>query len=160
MRLCAVHINHGLRGEEALRDEAYSERLAKRLGAEFRVFRYDIAGDAKRQGVSSETAGRRARYEAFEQVCREIGAEKTAVAHNKDDQAETILMRILRGTGTHGLSGIEYVREAEYGRIIRPILDLSREEIEPVSYTHLDVYKRQALYRSVWLTMSSRRESI
>ena len=130
VRLCAVHINHGLRGEEALRDEAYSERLAKRLGAEFRVFRYDIAGDAKRQGVSSETAGRRARYEAFEQVCREIGAEKTAVAHNKDDQAETILMRILRGTGTHGLSGIEYVREAEYGRIIRPILDLSREEIE------------------------------
>ena len=86
VQLCAVHINHGLRGEEALRDEAYSERLAKRLGAEFRVFRYDIAGDAKRQGVSSETAGRRARYEAFEQVCREIGAEKTAVAHNKDDQ--------------------------------------------------------------------------
>lgn len=129
-RLCAVHINHGLRGDEAKRDEEYSRCLAERLGAEFRVFRFDIDADAKRQGISSETAGRRARYESFERVCREIGAKKTAVAHNRDDQAETILMRILRGTGTHGLSGIEYVRAASYGKIIRPVLDLSREEIE------------------------------
>ncbi len=128
--ICAVHINHGLRGDEADRDEEYSRRLARQMGAEFRSFHFDIAAAAKEQGVSSETAGRRARYGAFEQVCREIGAEKTAVAHNRNDQAETVLMRILRGTGVAGLSGIEYVRDAGYGKIVRPLLDVSREEIE------------------------------
>ena len=80
--------------------------------------------------IGSEEAGRRIRYETFASVSREIGAQKTAVAHNSDDQAETILMRILRGTGVRGLSGIEYIRNAGHGMIIRPLLDTSREEIE------------------------------
>ena len=129
-RICAVHINHGLRGEEADRDEAYSRCLSEALGTEFRSYRFDVSAEAERWRTGSEAAGRRIRYETFERVSREIGAERTAVAHNSDDQAETILMRILRGTGVAGLSGMEYVRDAGYGKIIRPILDMSRREIE------------------------------
>ena len=102
-RICAVHINHGLRGEEADRDEAYSRCLSEALGTEFRSYRFDVSAEAERWRTGSEAAGRRIRYETFERVSREIGAERTAVAHNSDDQAETILMRILRGTGVAGL---------------------------------------------------------
>ena len=128
--ICAVHVNHGLRGEEAARDEAYSRHLAESLGVEFRSFHFCVGEAAKRWKMGSEEAGRRIRYDTFASVSREIGARKTAVAHNSDDQAETILMRILRGTGIRGLTGIEYVREAGEGRIIRPVLDISRREIE------------------------------
>ncbi len=128
--ICAVHIHHGLRGEEADRDELYSRQLAESLGVEFRAFHFCVDQEAQRWKIGSEEAGRRIRYETFASVSREIGAQKTAVAHNSDDQAETILMRILRGTGVRGLSGIEYVRNAGHGMIIRPLLDTSREEIE------------------------------
>ncbi len=134
--ILAVHVNHGLRGAEAGRDEAYAKELAESLGVSCRVFQFDIAAEAKRSGVSSETAGRRARYESFALAAREMGAARTAVAHNRDDQAETILMRILRGTGIHGLRGIEYTRPAEYGTVIRPLLDLSRAGVEAYCETH------------------------
>ncbi len=128
--IIAVHVNHGLRGAESDRDEAYSRQLAADLGAEFRAFHFDIGEEAKRRGISTETAGRRARYAVFEEVCADSGAERIATAHNRNDQAETILMRILRGTGIHGLAGISRSRGAGKATVIRPLLDIGREEIE------------------------------
>ncbi len=106
----AVHINHCLRGEEAVRDEIYSAALASKLGIDFFSFHSDISARAVANSVSTESEGRTARYAAFRCVCEITGAKKIAVAHNRNDQAETVLMRIMRGTGIHGLIGIEYER--------------------------------------------------
>ena len=126
--LCPVHINHGLRGAESDGDQEYAARLCESLGAELQVFRFDVAAEAAAAGIGTEDAGRRLRYQAFEQVRKESGAQRIAVAHNYNDQAETVLMRIMRGTGLAGLAGIPYKRED--GIIIRPVLDLKRSEIE------------------------------
>lgn len=130
--LHAVHINHCLRGEEADKDQIYTERFCENLGIPCHVFIYDINKMAADQGLTTEEMGRNARYEAFEKVRKEImttgkKSVKIAVAQNQNDQAETLLMRIIRGTGTDGLAAIEYKRDDE---VIRPLLDVSREEIE------------------------------
>lgn len=126
--ICGVHINHGLRGQESDGDEAYAAHLCESLGVECRIFRFDVAQMAKDLGIGTEDAGRKVRYESFEKVCRDIGGQRIAVAHNFNDQAETVLMRIMRGTGLSGLAGIPYKRDD--GVIIRPVLDLKRREIE------------------------------
>ena len=136
IRLHAVHVNHGLRPGAAEEDQRYAEALC----AEYRVpchsFSFDVNRIAKEQGISSEDAGRQVRYRSFFEVADRIAAEtgepvKVAVAQNMNDQAETVLMRIIRGTGTDGLAGIEYLRrEKGKGIVIRPLLDVTREEIE------------------------------
>lgn len=127
-RITAVHINHGIRGGDSFRDEEYSRRVAEKCGAAFFSYRFDIPEIARRERIGTEDAGRRARYETFEKVRLQTGSQRIAVAHNMDDQAETVMMRIMRGTGLHGLRGIPYVRGD--GVLIRPVLDLSRAEIE------------------------------
>lgn len=133
-----VHVNHKFRPGAAEEDQEYVEEICRREGLECRSFVYDCNRLAKEMGVGSEEAGRFARYEAFSIVADEI--EKTgvssdriaiAVAQNGDDRAETVLFRILRGTGTDGISSISYVRSDGSGRkIIRPLLDVSRKDIE------------------------------
>lgn len=123
----AAHLNHCLRGEEADKDEAYSEELCRRLNIPFFSKRVDINALAAKRGISVEMAGREARYEFFDEIKNKYQIHKIAVAHNANDQAETILMRFMRGTGSEGLRGIKPIRE---GIFIRPILCLSREEIE------------------------------
>ena len=134
-----VHINHKFRPVAAEEDQAYVENFCKKHGLECSTFIYDCNSIAKEQGISGEEAGRNARYEAFYKtgirVMEEngIGPEqvKIAVAQNSNDQAETLLMRILRGTGPDGLAGIEYKREGNGGmEIIRPLLDAKRKDIE------------------------------
>ncbi|MBK5261427.1 MAG: tRNA lysidine(34) synthetase TilS, partial [Peptostreptococcaceae bacterium] len=134
-----VHINHKFRPVAAEEDQAYVENFCKKHGLECSTFIYDCNSIAKEQGISGEEAGRNARYEAFYKtgirVMEEngIGSEqvKIAVAQNSNDQAETLLMRILRGTGPGGLAGIEYKREGTGGiEIIRPLLDAKRKDIE------------------------------
>lgn len=147
--ITAVHINHCLRGEESDGDEAYAAELARRMDAEIRVFRYDVKRIAEKTGEGTEAAGRRLRYQAFEQVRQEKGAARIAVAHNRNDQAETVLMRIMRGTGLRGLRGIDPVRED--GRVIRPVLALSRAEIEAYCagaglQPRIDSTNRQEIY--------------
>ena len=127
IEVAAAHINHMLRGEEADKDEEYSKRLCESLGVRFFSKRIDINKYALETGKSSELAGREARYDFFNEIINKINFNKIATAHNANDQAETILMRIMRGTGLEGLGGIPVEREGKY---IRPILFMKREEVE------------------------------
>jgi len=127
IEIAAVHVNHMLRGDEAFKDEEYASDLCDALDIKFFSKRIDINAISKQRGISHELAGREERYKFFKLISKENGYNKIAVAHNANDQAETILMNIMRGTGIEGLCGIRSKRE---GGIIRPILCLSREEIE------------------------------
>lgn len=122
----AVHINHMLRGDEAKADEDYTADLCRELGVPFSIIYADVSLLARQQGKSLEEAGREARYGEFGRISKKIGAAKIAVAHNRNDQAETVMMHIIRGTGTAGLVGMEHIR----GNVIRPLLDIPRSEIE------------------------------
>lgn len=127
LRLVAVHVHHGLRGAEADGDADFVKGFCMSHEIPFYLFEMDIPAMAEASGASFEMEGRTARYEAFERVAAEEGCSKIAVAQNMNDQCETLLMRLFRGTGLKGLGGIKPVRE---GRIIRPLLEVSRAEIE------------------------------
>lgn len=125
--LYAVHLNHMIRGEEALRDEAFAKQFAESLGIPFFSERIKVEEFARERGMSSEEAGRHLRYTLFDRILKEKHAHKIALAHNMNDQTETMIMRFLRGTGINGIGGIRPIRDNKY---IRPILSCSREEIE------------------------------
>lgn len=125
--ISAAHLNHSIRGAEADRDEDYVIGLCKKLKIKCYTEKTDVPKLAQEKGLTEEEAGRRARYEFFERVLSENNINYVATAHNKNDQAETVLMRIIRGSGLTGLRGIKYKRE---DCVIRPLLDVSREEIE------------------------------
>lgn len=125
-KIYAVHINHMLRGKESDHDEKYTLQLCSELGIEAYSFSHDIAEISKAQGMSLEEAGREIRYKELNDFAEKHGITKIAVAHNKNDQAETVLMHIIRGSGLKGLTGMEYIS----GKIIRPLLDIERSEIE------------------------------
>ena len=140
-----VHVNHKFRPVAAEEDQAFCEEVCKVIADRvdgfhpLRSFTVDCNALAAELGMTSEEAGRKARYDAFRAVGRDImdyygcGPDriKILVAQNADDQAETILFRILRGTGPDGLGGIAYKREDESGfSVVRPILDIGRDEIE------------------------------
>lgn len=127
IQLFAAHINHCVRGHEADEDEDYAKEFCGRLNIPFFSLRIDINKLAKNKGISTEMAGREARYDFFNKVKKENNIDKIALAHNSNDQAETLLMRIMRGTGIQGLIGIKPVRDEYY---IRPILCIDRTKIE------------------------------
>lgn len=124
--LIAVHINHCIRGEEADRDEQFSREICELAEVPFLAFSVDVVKLAEREKLSLEEAGRRARYNIFNQVLETSSGGKIAVAHHMDDQGETVLMNMLRGTGIKGLGGIQPVRN----NIIRPLLCVRRAQIE------------------------------
>ena len=129
--LQAVHVHHGIRGAEADRDERVVREFCQRRELPYRSFFYDIPGYAREHGIGTEEAGRQCRQQAFAQVIAEeetlqSGPFLIALAHNKNDLAETMLHHLARGTGLHGLTGIHPTAE---GRI-RPLLCLERREIE------------------------------
>lgn len=126
LTLRVVHINHGIRGAEADMDEVFVRSLAKENGVNFEAFHADIPAMARERGLGEEEMGRLYRYEVLERVRQSIEADRIAVAHNENDCAETVLLNLFRGTGLSGLSGIAPVRD----RIIRPLLCVSRQEIE------------------------------
>lgn len=137
LEIFAVHINHGLRGPKAERDEEFVKVLAKNHGIWFQAFHEDVRKIAENGGLTEEEAGRKIRYQAFYQVCREQQCNKLAVAHNKNDNAETVIFHLLRGTGLKGLGGIAPVRHimpeecpSRKCTLIRPLLCLTRREIE------------------------------
>lgn len=125
IELFNVHVHHGLRGEEADRDCSYARELSERFEVPFICVRSDVAGVAKTRGLSLEEAGRLVRYQAFEEERKRLSAQKIAVAHHGDDQVETVLYNLLRGSGLKGLCGMRPVR----GFIIRPLLCAEKREI-------------------------------
>ena len=135
IHLVAVHINHGIRGIEADQDEEFAKSLCRDLGIEFYSFSYDVKKLASEEGLSEEEAGRKLRYQAFYEVCKRLGCNKIAVAHNKNDNAETFLLNLFRGSGIKGLAGMQakraaVARENDNIEIIRPLLCVERREIE------------------------------
>lgn len=132
--LTAVHVEHGIRGEESLQDATFVEALCREWQIDCRIFKVDAKARAREEKESLEEAARYVRYDAFRRVSRELAEEhglaeaqvKIAVAHNQNDQAETVLMNLARGSGLKGLCGMRPVR----GQIIRPLLDTSRDQIE------------------------------
>ncbi|MGL4731969.1 MAG: tRNA lysidine(34) synthetase TilS [Clostridium sp.] len=123
----AAHLNHLLRGEDAECDQQICEKFCKEINVPFYCRRIDIDSMAKENGVSHEMAGREARYNFFDELVKSKGYTKVAIAHNLNDQAETVLMRMMRGSGIEGLVGIKPVRDEVF---IRPIIEVSRNIIE------------------------------
>lgn len=124
--ILAVHVNHGIRGEEASRDEMFSKNFASELGVEF-ISRYiDVPKISKDLGIGIEEAARNARYSVFNELIKSrIDLSTISVAHNASDNAETVLLNIMRGCGISGICGIKPTRD----NIIRPIISVSKREI-------------------------------
>ena len=127
LEIYAAHLNHQIRGIEAQKDAFYISKLCEEMGITFFIKSINVPEYCEKNGVSIEEGARKLRYEMFYEVKNNTRANKIAIGHNLNDQAETILMRIMRGTGLQGLKGIEYIRD---GVIIRPILDIERSDIE------------------------------
>ena len=124
-KLICAHVNHMIRGEEADRDTDFCQSYCDSLGIELRILRKDVPLFAKENHLGEEEAGRKIRYDFFESLIQS-DTDAICTAHNADDNAETVLLNLTRGTGLKGLCGIPQSR----GRIFRPILKMSRVEIE------------------------------
>ena len=122
----AAHCNFNLRGGESQRDQQFCEDLCKRMEVRIAVRHFGTTGEAKAHGESIEMAARRLRYAWFEELVAEEHFEAVAVGHHREDNVETFLLNLTRGTGIHGLTGMAYKR----GHVIRPMLGLTREDIE------------------------------
>lgn len=124
--LCAVYVDHGLRPAESGAEAKLVERLARQLGAGFKAGKVEVRDYAEEQGLSIEAAARTLRYRYFEETVVELGAAAIAVAHTADDQAEEILLRLIRGAGRGGLAGMAPVN---YRRVIRPLLQVTKGQL-------------------------------
>jgi tRNA(Ile)-lysidine synthase len=133
--LAMAHFNHGLRGEESAADEAFVADLAQEQGLEFHVGHGNVRDHALTSKLSIEAAGRELRYRWLTSLAREQRLDAIATAHTLDDQAETVLLKVLRGAGTKGLAGIYPVRDIgdssnSGSRVIRPMLSVTRRQVE------------------------------
>lgn len=126
IRVTAVHVNHMLRGEAADADECFVEELCAQQNVPCRVFRIDVAQEAKKRKCSEEEAGREVRREAMLKVMQEVHGNKVAFAHHQDDNAETVIMNLCRGSQVKGMRGILPVS----GNLIHPLLCVGKAEIE------------------------------
>ncbi len=124
--IVVCHINHLIR-EDSTDDEKYVENYCEKNGIKFYTKRIDVENFAKENKLSVEDAGRRIRYEFFEEIKEKENANKIAIAHNKNDNAETILLNLIRGTGSKGLEGIRPIDEKR--GIIRPLINLEKKDI-------------------------------
>lgn len=124
--LHALYVDHGLRPNETQREIKFCEDLCKRLNLPFVTRSIEVLSYAKDKRLNKQAAARELRYLVFEEMALKVNAHRIALGHTADDQAETLLMRLLRGSGPTGLSGIPPVR----GKIIRPLIDIERREIE------------------------------
>lgn len=124
-KILVCHINHGIR-ENAKLDEEYVKAFCEKLSVPFFVLHANVLEEAKEKKLGVEETGRIIRYKFFEEIMQKEHFNKIAIAHNKIDNVETIIMNVLRGSGTSGLKGIE----AKSGKYIRPLIEISRDEIE------------------------------
>ncbi|HWE05840.1 MAG TPA: tRNA lysidine(34) synthetase TilS, partial [Rhizomicrobium sp.] len=162
--LSAVHVHHGLRGADADADEAFVRDLCEQLGAPLIVERVDVAGRqaAEREGL--EEAARELRYQAFRKLIKSGKADLVATAHTRDDQAETVVMKLLRGAWTEGIAGIAPVVESDgdatRGRIVRPLLNTRRAEVEAYLHQRGQTWREDATNRDVSLTRNRVRHEL
>ena len=128
----AAHFEHGLRGEESLKDAVFTQEQCAAIGIPCELGSGDVAAFSRRERIGIEEAARLLRYRFLEETAERLGCDRIATAHNADDNAETILMNLCRGAGTRGLAGIPPVR----GKLIRPLLRTDRSEIEEYLRQH------------------------
>jgi tRNA(Ile)-lysidine synthase len=141
--LSVVHFNHKLRGKASDGDEKFAARLAEKYGLAFHAGRADIAAKAKSNKANLEDTARRARYELFGRLVEDGRVHKVAVAHTADDQAETVLAHILRGTGLAGLGGIH----PAVGHVVRPLLGVRRAELRTYLRSRKQTWREDATNR-------------
>jgi tRNA(Ile)-lysidine synthase len=123
--LTVLHLNHGIRGKEAARDERFAHGLSERYSLPYLGHEVDVPGYRKEHSLSLQEAARELRYRFFEEAMGTLGLDKVAIGQTADDQAETVLMRLIRGGGTRGLKGIPPVRQG----YVRPLIEVWREEL-------------------------------
>lgn len=129
LSLHVVHINHGIRKRESKREEKFVSHLAGRMGLPITVKSLNVPSYARKKRLTIEEAARDMRYSAFEQLAGKLNAKKIALGHTASDQVETVLMHLLRGSGPQGLSGIPPVRKLGSTAVVRPLIEVNREEI-------------------------------
>lgn len=149
LKLAVLHVNHGLRGKESNSDERFVRALSKKHHLPCYVRRIRIKSLAKRQKKSIEEAARDARYEFFAQMVKAKKADKLVLAHTQDDQAETVLMRIITGTGLQGLQAIRPKRKLNGSYLIRPLIEISKKEILKYAHAHQITFQEDATNRSL-----------
>lgn len=133
--LLAFHVNHNLRGEESIRDEKFCRAFCEKYNIDFHSVSADVVGHSRENGIGLEQAARELRYTLFETYATRMGCNLIATAHTADDNAETVLFNMIRGSGIAGLCGIPPVRD----NIIRPLIEATREEImEYIRENNLD----------------------
>jgi tRNA(Ile)-lysidine synthase len=135
-----AHLNHHVRGAEADADAAFCRELAERLGVPAIVGDADVPAEARTNQVSIEVAGRHARRQFFQEAIDSIKADRVAVAHTRDDQAETVILRLSRGAGSSGLAAMPPRR----GQVIRPLLDVARSELQDFLHAKQETWREDA----------------
>jgi len=125
----AAHLNHMLRGADSEADAEFCRAFCEKRGIPFRSMSIDVADLASRTGLNLEDAGRRARYSLYSEVADEFGARYAALAHHADDQAETVLMRIIRGAGTRGMGAMPKIRRSGNISIVRPMISVRKQDV-------------------------------
>lgn len=138
-KLHAVHLNHGFRGDEARQDALFAEELCRQLGVTFHLFACDVPAYMKETGMGPQEASRELRYRLYREVAERHHATKVALAHHADDQVETILFRLVRGTRLSGLAGMpqrRWLDEAHTIELVRPLLGRTRQELEAYCRQH------------------------
>ncbi len=140
-----IHVNHRLRGRESDEDEQFCRALAARIGRPIEVATIDVAALARARRQSIEVAAREARYRVFDDAAHRLGASVVATGHTIEDQAETVLLRLLRGAGTRGLSGIRPRR----GRFVRPLIDCHRADLVRYLSARGEAFREDSTNRDV-----------
>lgn len=158
--LSAAHVHHGLRGPEADIDEAFVQELCKRLGIPLTLFHVDTAARQAVQGEGLEEAARELRYRSFRGLMASGEVGFVATAHTLDDQAETVIMKMLRGAWTEGLGGISPIVEAGPGKIIRPLLGARRVEVELFLQNRGQSWREDTSNRDLQLTRNRVRHEL
>ena len=161
-----AHCNFGLRGEESDADEALVREWAQSRGICLHVQSFDTGSYAERNGLSIEMAARELRYRWFAGLCRDFGYAYVAVAHHADDNAETLFLNLVRGTGMKGISGMKAVSQIPYAcesdgfRLVRPLLGFTRKQIEGYAYGHSVPFREDRTNSSVEYRRNSIRHEI
>ena len=130
LEICIAHYEHGLRGQDSIDDANFVREFAENLGVKFFCKSGDVKNFSTENKISVETAARVLRYEFLSEVRRQLNFDAIVLAHHANDQAETVLLRLLRGSTSTGLSAMQFLTDSPYGLLIRPLLRFKKSELE------------------------------